>query len=160
HGYEAGLLFNCGYMANLGLLSAVAADEDLIFFDSAIHASSRGGIQLSQATAFPFKHNDVNHLEHRLKHCQTVGNRFICIESVYSTDGSKALLPEIVQLAKRYEAHLIVDEAHAVGVFGPEGRGLVAEYDLTADVFAQVVTFGKAVGTYGAIVLGTHLLKE
>jgi 8-amino-7-oxononanoate synthase len=160
HGYEAGVLFSCGYMANVGLLSAVATQEDIIFFDAAVHASTQDGIRLSRSKAFPFRHNNLEHLEGRLKKCSCRGNRFICIESIYSTDGSLAPLPQIHLLAKRYEAHLIVDEAHAVGVCGPKGRGLIAEHDLTSHVFAQVVTFGKAVGTYGAIILGSEILKQ
>lgn len=160
HGFEAGLLFNCGYMANLGLLSTIADKADFIFFDSKIHASTRDGICLSQANAFPFKHNDIAHLENRLKNCTTKGDRFICIESIYSTDGSIAPLEEICRLAKEYEAHLIVDEAHAVGAWGYQGRGLVAELNLCSSVFAQITTFGKAIGTQGAIVLGSQILKQ
>ncbi len=160
HGYETGLLFSCGYMANVGLLSAIAGADDVIIFDAKVHASTRDGIRLSRANAFPFRHNDLEHLETRLKSCTLSGDRFICIESIYSTDGSIALLPEICLLAKKYEAHLIVDEAHAVGACGPNGRGLVAERNLTSQVFAQVTTFGKAIGTYGAIVMGNHTLKQ
>jgi 8-amino-7-oxononanoate synthase len=160
HGYEAGLLFSCGYMANVGLLSAITNQESVIFFDAVVHASTHDGIRLSRAKAFPFKHNDLEHLENRLKTCSSQGDRFICIESIYSTDGSMAPLTEISQLAREYEAHLIVDEAHAVGGCGPKGRGLIAEHHLTAHVFAQVTTFGKALGTYGAIVLGNLTLKQ
>jgi 8-amino-7-oxononanoate synthase len=160
HGFEAGLLFNCGYMANLGLLSTIAGKDDCVFFDSRIHASTHDGICLSKAHAFPFKHNDVAHLENRLKNCTVKGSRLICIESIYSTDGSIAPLMEICRLAKEYDAHLIVDEAHAVGVWGNQGRGLVAEQNLSSYVFAQINTFGKAVGTHGAIVLGSQLLKQ
>lgn len=160
HRYEAGLLFNCGYMANLGLLSALGGDDDVIFFDAKVHASTHDGIRLSRSKALPFRHNDLEHLADRLRNCSNRGARFVCVESIYSTDGSKAPLSDLCQLAKTYEAHLIVDEAHAVGVYGPAGRGLVAEHHLTADVFAQVVTFGKALGTYGAIVLGSMALKQ
>lgn len=160
HGYEAGLLFGCGYMANVGLLSAITNKESAIFFDAAVHASTRDGISLSRAKAFPFGHNDLKHLENRLKAISSQGQRFICIESIYSTDGSMAPLIEISQLAKKYDAQLIVDEAHAVGVCGPKGRGLIAEHNLTDHVFAQITTFGKALGTYGAIVLGSHVLKQ
>ena len=160
HGYDAGLLFSCGYMANVGLLTAITHQESVIFYDAAVHASTHDGIRLSQAKAFPFRHNDLEHLENRLKSCSAEGDRFICIESIYSTDGSMAQLPAISQLAREYEAHLIVDEAHAVGACGPKGRGLVAEHNLTAHVFAQVTTFGKALGTYGAIILGNHTLKQ
>jgi 8-amino-7-oxononanoate synthase len=160
HGYETSVLFGCGYMANVGLISAVASHECVIFFDAAIHASTRDGIRLSRAKAFAFKHNDVEHLERRLKNCSEKGERFICVESMYSTDGSIAPLVEICRCAKKYAAHVIVDEAHATGVFGQGGRGLVFEYNLVHDVFAQITTFGKAVGVYGAVVLGSHFLKQ
>lgn len=160
HGYESGVLFSCGYMANVGLLSAIANQENAVFYDAAVHASTHDGIRLSRAKAFPFRHNDCEHLEKRLKSCLSRGDRFICIESIYSTDGSMASLTEISQLARKYGAHLIVDEAHAVGACGPKGRGLVAEAGIAAHVFAQVATFGKALGTYGAIVLGNHTLKQ
>lgn len=160
HGYEAGLLFSCGYMANIGLLSAIASQESVIFFDIGVHASTYDGICLSRAKAFPFRHNDLNHLEERLKNSSMQGDRFICVESVYSTDGSTVSLPQLCQIAKRYDAHIIVDEAHAVGIYGPKGQGLVAEYNLMDHIFAQVTTFGKALGSYGAIVLGNSTLKQ
>lgn len=160
HGFEAGLLFNCGYMANVGLLSTIADNEDCIFFDAKVHASTHDGICLSKAKAFPFKHNDTAHLEGRLKNCMTKGDRFICVESIYSTDGSMAPLSEICRIAKEYEAHLIVDEAHAVGAYGCQGSGLVTEQNLGSDVFAKIITFGKALGTHGAIILGSQTLKR
>lgn len=160
HGYTSGTLFNCGYMANLGLLSAIASENDTIFFDAQIHASMRDGLKLSQAAALPFKHNDAEHLEKRLKNSSANGNHFICIESIYSTDGLQAPLQKICALAKQYGAKLIVDEAHAVGIHGPQGKGLVAENELGSLIFAQVITFGKALGTHGAIVLGDSQLKE
>lgn len=160
HGYEAGLLFSCGYMANLGLLSTIAGEEETFLFDTGVHASMHDGMRLSRALALPFRHNDLEHLEQRLKHRSSRGECLICIESIYSTDGSLAPLREICQLARQYDALVIVDEAHAVGVYGSGGRGLVAEHRLTAEIFAQVVTFGKALGTYGAIVLGSERLKQ
>lgn len=159
HGFETGLLFNCGYMANVGLLSAIAKEEDSIFYDMQVHASTHDGMRLSKTQPIPFKHNDLNHLEERLKN-RSHGNAYICIESVYSTDGSHAPLKEMCDLADRYGAHIVVDEAHAVGVLGPQGKGLVAEYGLIHRVFAQVTTFGKALGGYGAIVLGSQILKQ
>ncbi|MBS0645541.1 MAG: aminotransferase class I/II-fold pyridoxal phosphate-dependent enzyme [Verrucomicrobia bacterium] len=160
HGFKSGLLFNCGYMANVGLLSSVATHEDVIFFDAHIHASTRDGITLSRAQAFPFRHNDLEHLEKRLKNCTGKASRFLCIESLYSTDGSKAPLTDMAALSKKYDAKLIVDEAHAVGVMGPDGLGLVAEHALQHDTFAQIVTFGKALGVSGAIVLSSDLVRQ
>lgn len=160
HGYEAGLLFNCGYMANVGLLSAISQSEDLIFFDQHIHASMGDGMRLGQAHRLPFRHNDVAHLKRRLRASKGTGNRFICVESIYSTDGSVAPLLEICQLAKEHNAHVIVDEAHAIGIHGLFGYGLVEKEKLSSQIFAQINTFGKALGTYGAIVLGSNDLIQ
>lgn len=157
HGYKAGLLFNCGYMANSGLISTIAKNKDCILYDSAVHASTFEGIKLSSASAFPFRHNDLEHLESRLQKRKSP-NCFICIESIYSTDGSIAPLKEIYLLSLKYNAYLIVDEAHAIGVTGPLGRGLVAENHLNGKIFAQINTFGKAMGNQGAIVMGSEQL--
>lgn len=156
HGFESALLFGSGYMANVGLLSSLG--ETTILFDASSHASVRDGIALARAKALAFRHNDLNHLEMRLQSCK--GSCLIVVESVYSTDGSKAPLKEVSLLAKQYGARLVVDEAHAVGVYGKEGRGLVEEYGLIDAVFAVVVTFGMALGVYGAAVLGKEALKE
>lgn len=160
HGYEAGLIFGSGYLANIGLISAVAQKEDLILYDFDIHASIHDGMTLSKAHKQPFFHNNLNHLESRLKKCKKYGSVFICIESVYSTDGSLAPIDLISQLANRYGAHLIIDEAHAIGIYGPMGKGLTFATNHTSNVFAQIVTFGKALGSYGAIVLGSARLQE
>lgn len=155
HGAQAGLLFNSGYDANLGLFSCLPQRGDTIITDELVHASIIDGARLSYANRYTFKHNDLNSLEDKLK--QARGSCFIAIESVYSMDGDTAPLAEISALAETYNAHLIVDEAHAVGVFG---KGLVDAHNLQNKVFAMVVTFGKALGTHGAIVLGSNLLRE
>lgn len=156
HSFEAGLLFSCGYLANLGLLSSL---EDTIIHDISVHASTYDGMRLSKARITPFRHNDMHHLEVRLKNAPK-GKIFVCVESVYSTDGSFAPLEDIVCLCNKYGALLIVDEAHAVGLFGSHGQGLTYEKNLTSHVFAQVTTFGKAPGIQGAIILGSHKLKQ
>lgn len=158
HGFEKGILFNCGYMANMGLASSITTALDTVFFDTFIHASTKEGLKLGKAQAFPFYHNDLDHLEKRLR--KRKGHAYIFVESLYSTDGSIAPLKELAQLAYYYDARLIVDEAHAVGVFGKEGKGLVHEMGVTDKVFALVVTFGKALGTFGSIVLGNQALKD
>ncbi len=154
HGYEAALLFNCGYMANLGLLSSIAQKNDVVLFDTHIHASMRDGIALSKAQAFPFKHNNLVHLEQRLKKTAAQRKIFICIESIYSTDGAKSPWKDIKALATQYGARLIVDEAHATGLFGEEGKGL------TKKNYAHIVTCGKALGAQGAFVLCGQDVKE
>jgi 8-amino-7-oxononanoate synthase len=157
HEAEAGLLFNSGYDANVGLFSSVAKKEDTLICDELIHASIIDGCRLSYANRFRFAHNDTEDLEKKLKNTGK-GNVFVAVESVYSMDGDMAPLNDIVALCKRYEANLIVDEAHATGVFGRQGRGFVHELGLQADVFARVHTFGKAIGSHGAIITGSKTL--
>jgi 8-amino-7-oxononanoate synthase len=159
HGFEAGLLFSCGYMANAGVLSCLASSNDRIFYDTHIHASTCDGIRLSRAAAYPFRHNDVGHLDNRLKHSSASGKRLVCIQSVYA-DGSLAPLEKLSSLCIDYGADLIVDEAHAVGVFGYHGEGLTSERKVTGSIFAQITTFGKGLGVYGAVVLGSSILRE
>ncbi|MCE5316575.1 MAG: pyridoxal phosphate-dependent aminotransferase family protein [Parachlamydia sp.] len=160
HGFETATLFNCGYMANIGLHSAIASDDSIFIFDAHVHASVRDGLRLSRARSFPFRHNDLDHLHIRLKSLSAKGRCFITIASLYSTDGSQAPLRAISDLAQQYGALLIVDEAHAIGALGPSGRGLVAEQRINAKIFALIVTFGKALGTSGAMILGSSLLQK
>jgi 8-amino-7-oxononanoate synthase len=155
HDAEAGLIFNSGYDANLGLFSCLPQRGDTIITDELIHACIIDGARLSHANRYTFKHNDLNSLEDKLK--RATGNCYIAVESVYSMDGDSAPLVEMIALAETYDAHLIVDEAHAVGVFD---KGLVNALNLQDKVFARIVTFGKALGAHGAIVLGSGLLKE
>lgn len=162
HHSEAALLFNCGYMANLGLISAfgnLAARGATVFYDIAVHASVHDALRLGRFEAYPFRHNDLEHLKNRLEKKRSA-IALVCIESVYSMDGSIAPLCEIAQLCIQHRAQLIVDEAHAVGVFGPEGRGYVVEKGLEGCTFARVITFGKALGSYGAAVLCSSTLKD
>lgn len=158
HDAPAGLIFNSGYDANLGLLSSLAQRGDTIIADELIHASLIDGARLSYANRFSFKHNDLQELEAKLKIAK--GNIYVLTESVYSMDGDIAPLQEISSLCKRYQANLIVDEAHALGIFGDHGRGLVQMLGLEQAVFARIVTFGKALGCHGAIVLGSSDLRQ
>jgi 8-amino-7-oxononanoate synthase len=158
HQSEAGLIFNSGYDANLGLLSCVPQRGDTILYDYLSHASIRDGIRLSLAQSFSFLHNDVADLEKKLQ--QASGNIFVVTESVFSMDGDLAPLRAMVALCKKYQAHLVVDEAHATGVVGEKGEGLVQQLGLQNDCFARINTFGKGIGAHGAIVLGTGKLRE
>lgn len=158
HQAEAGLIFNSGYDANIGLLSSVPQKGDTIIYDYLCHASIRDGIRLSFADAFSFLHNDCSDLEKKMQSAK--GQIFVITESVFSMDGDLAPLKEISQLCEKYAAALIVDEAHATGVIGESGKGLVNELALTDKVFARVHTFGKALGCHGAIVLGSITLKN
>ncbi|MEH3115987.1 aminotransferase class I/II-fold pyridoxal phosphate-dependent enzyme [Pedobacter terrae] len=158
HQAESGLIFNSGYDANVGLLSSVPQRGDTIITDELIHASIIDGCRLSHATRFKFYHNNINDLESKLKLAK--GNIFVVVESVYSMDGNIAPLLALSDLCERYKANLIVDEAHATGIFGANGRGLINQLNLTKQVFARIVTFGKALGVHGAIVLGSQNLRQ
>ncbi|HVA98155.1 MAG TPA: pyridoxal phosphate-dependent aminotransferase family protein [Bacteroidia bacterium] len=157
HKAEAGLIFNSGYDANIGLFSSLPKDS-IVIYDELIHASVHDGIKLSKTISLRFSHNDLFHLEERLKNSN--GIIFVAVESVYSMDGDFSPLKEISALCEKYKAHLIVDEAHATGIFGKKGEGKVVELNLQKKVFARVHTFGKALGCHGAIVLGNHLLRN
>lgn len=157
---ESALLFNSGYDANLGLISAIASREDIIIHDEYVHASLRDGISLSRAKAWSFDHNDPKALEEKLilAHKQKRnGEVFIAIESLYSMDGDIPDLTVFTKLAEDYGAHLIVDEAHAAGVYG---KGFGVEQNSGQHVFARIITFGKAFGAHGAAILGSKTLKE
>jgi 8-amino-7-oxononanoate synthase len=156
HQSPAALIYNSGYDANIGLFSSVPQKGDTIIYDQLIHASIRDGIRLSKAQAFSFAHNDVHDLQKKLKHAE--GNIFVAVESVYSMDGDMAPLADFSALCDKFNAHLIVDEAHATGVVGEKGEGLVQHLKLQC--FARVHTFGKAVGCHGAVVLGSENLRN
>lgn len=158
HNAQCGLIFNSGYDANIGLLSSIPQRGDTIITDELIHASLIDGARLSHAERFKFKHNNIVDLESKLKNAK--GLVYVVIESVYSMDGDIAPLLAINNLCNQYHANLIVDEAHATGIFGNQGRGLVSLLNLENDIFARVVTFGKAIGAHGAIILGSHTLRK
>jgi 8-amino-7-oxononanoate synthase len=160
HKAEAGLIFNSGYDANTGLLSCVPQKNDVIIYDQLSHASLRDGIRLSFATAFSFFHNNLNDLEKKLKAASDARQKFVVTESVFSMDGDMAPLKKISDLCEKYNAALIVDEAHATGVIGLKGEGLVQQLDLENKCFARIHTFGKACGVHGAIILGSEKLKK
>ncbi len=155
---EKTLLFNAGYNANVGVLSAIPQKGDTILYDALIHASLKDGARLSFADRLSFKHNDLEDLERKIKKAK--GDLFIVVESIYSMDGDKAPLKEIVALAKRYEACIIVDEAHSTGTVGLQGRGLVHEENLQDEVDIRIHTFGKAMGIHGACVAGSAMLID
>jgi 8-amino-7-oxononanoate synthase len=160
HQSDAALLFNSGYDANLGLFSSLLQRNDMVFFDQLSHASIRDGIQLSPAKSVAFKHNNLSHLEQKLiKQTKSHGKNeiYVVTESVFSMDGDSPDLMKLCQICEKYNANLIVDEAHALGVFG---YGLVQSLNLTDAVFARVITFGKALGCHGAVVLGSINLRK
>jgi len=155
HGTEAALLFNSGYAANLALFSSLAQRGDTIIMDELIHASVIDGSRMGLGKRLKFKHNNLESLEEKLK--VATGICYVAVESLYSMDGDQAPLRAIQHLCSTYNALLIVDEAHAFGVFG---KGLVAQNGLSNQIFATLFTFGKALGAHGAVVTGGHLLRN
>lgn len=155
HSAEAALLFNSGYDANLGFFSAVPQRGDTIFYDRLIHASIRDGIRLSTAQSRAFRHNDVDDLRRQL--AEAKGTVFVAVESVYSMDGDMAPLVELAGLCREEGLHLVVDEAHAIGVFGEKGEGLVTDPEAC---YARIYTYGKAMGCHGAAIAGSSLLSD
>lgn len=161
HSAESALLFNSGYDANVGLLSSIAGKRDLILYDELIHASIHDGIRMGYANYYKIKHNDVEHLRRLIdRNKERVDNIFVVVESVYSMDGDCAKLKEMVQLCDNKKVFLIVDEAHAIGIFGKNGRGLCNELGVEEKCFARLYTYGKAMGCHGAAIVGNHQLRD
>lgn len=163
HNASAALIFNSGYDANLGLLATVPQRGDIILYDEFIHASIRDGIQLSNAKSYKFKHNDLEDLEALLKryhekHTEEGQEIYVISESIFSMDGDMPDLKKMTTLCSTYNARCIIDEAHAVGVLGNNGLGVVQALELENAVFARIITFGKALGAHGAVILGNEPL--
>lgn len=155
-GFEAALLFGAGYLANIGLVPALVGHGDVIFADRLVHASLIDGCALSRAELIRFTHNSIDDLEQRLnRHCaaKPSGRRLILTESVFSMDGDIAPLSQLVELAEKFEAMIVVDEAHALGVHGPGGKGLVNALGLCSKVTAVTATLSKSFASYGGLVL-------
>ena len=163
HGFESALILSSGFSANSGLLKSIASKNDTIIYDSLSHASIVDGAKESNAKhTWSFAHNDVTDLEAKIKNAQQLAPEtqiFVVTESVFSMDGDFAPLTEIAEACQTYGAYLIVDEAHALGLFGKNGNGRVYELGLEDKVFAVIVTFGKALGSHGAAILGSEELK-
>lgn len=150
------LVFNSGYDANVGFFSAVPQRGDTVIYDEYIHASIRDGIRLSYCESYSFRHNDIEDLKRKIK--LSKGTVYVSVESLYSMDGDISPIKEIALLCNEFDAYLIIDEAHAAGVFGEHGRGLVDQLEINHLVFARLVTFGKAFGSHGAAILGSENL--
>ena len=155
---ESTLIFNSGYAANVGVLSSIPQKGDTILYDELIHASLKDGARLSFATRIPFKHNDIEDFENKIK--KASGDVFVVLESIYSMDGDKAALKELVRIAKQYKACVIVDEAHSTGTCGIMGQGLVVEEGIADLVDIRIHTFGKAMGIHGACVAASKLIVD
>lgn len=152
---DRAILFNSGYHANLGVITSLANRQSLILADKLCHASILDGIQLSRAKLIRFRHNDLNHLETLL--CQARQACFIITESIFGMEGDISPIHHIAALAKKYNATLIVDDAHGIGVLGQRGRGIREWYNLTqADIPCLITPLGKAFASSGALVSGSH----
>jgi len=157
---EAALVFSTGYQANVGVLTTLVGPEDVVLSDELNHASIIDGCRLSRARVVVYRHNDLEHLEDCLAETDGMRRRIVVTESVFSMDGDRAPLIDIADLCDRFGAWLMVDEAHAAGVFGPRGAGLAAECGITDRVAVHVGTLGKALGSFGAYVAGSRRLIE
>ncbi len=152
------VLFNAGYDANIGIMACIADRNDTIIYDELSHASIRDGIRLSISRSFSFAHNNLDDLKKKI--VQATGQIFIVTESIFSMDGDVAPLKDMAEIAKSTGAYLIVDEAHAVGIFGSKGSGLVNELGLSDEVFIRIVTFGKGAGMHGAAAICSDDVKK
>jgi 8-amino-7-oxononanoate synthase len=160
-GKEAALVFNSGYQANVGILSALYGKGDCIFSDRLNHASIIDGITLSQAEMFRFQHNDAAHLEDLLRKERGKYNKALIItESIFSMDGDRAPLKELVCLKEKYNCSLMVDEAHATGIFGDNGAGVVRQEGLEKKVELIMGTFSKALAGFGAYLAASGTIVE
>ncbi len=161
HSGESALLFNSGYDANLGFYSCVPQKNDLIIYDEYVHASMIDGIRSSLADSLKFRHNQLEDLLVKFsRKSKDYHSVFVAVESVYSMDGDFAPLRELAELCRSREWNLCVDEAHAGGVFGKQGRGLLNELNLESVCFARLYAYGKAFGSHGASIVGSSLLRE
>lgn len=158
---EKALLFNSGYHANVGITSSIAGKSDVIFSDKLNHASIIDGMRLSAGKFFRYKHNDMESLERLLiRERKNFNNAIIVTESVFSMDGDIANLKKLVELKNKYNCLLMVDEAHAFGVFGEKGCGVCEELEILTEIDLLVGTFGKSIGSMGAFTVGNKVLIE
>ncbi|MET0752103.1 MAG: 8-amino-7-oxononanoate synthase [Pyrinomonadaceae bacterium] len=157
---ERALYFNSGYQANIGILQAFLEDSDVVFSDEFNHASLIDGIRLSKCRKIIFRHLDVENLEKLLKETSSEGQKFLVTESLFSMDGDIAPLDKYAAICRRTNTNLIVDDAHAVGVYGEKGSGLIEEFGIENQVFLSVNTAGKSLGVAGAFVAGESFAIE
>lgn len=157
---EASLVFQSGFTTNQGVLSSILGKEDVVISDELNHASIIDGIRLTKAARKIYKHSDMNSLEKELKESGDYRTRLVVTDGVFSMDGDIAPLPEIVELAEKYNALVMVDDAHASGVLGKNGRGTVNHFGLDGRVHIQVGTLSKAIGVLGGYVASTETLRQ
>lgn len=160
HGVEEAFVVHSGYMANMGLCSHLTEESDVLLWDEGVHTSVSHSLPLIKGRQHAFRHNDMEHLEALLAHYRqaTSGRLFIFVCSMYSFRGTCAPLEELLFLSRKYHAQLVVDEAHAMGIFGQKGRGLCAQWGYE-NFYAIVVTYSKALGCVGAAILSSVEVK-
>jgi len=162
HHADTALVFNSGYDANIGFFSSVPQRGDIVIFDELVHASIRDGMQMGHAKSYKFAHNDIEDLSRHIERSRNMDGSteiYIVTESVFSMDGDSPDLRGMAKLCKENNCFLVVDEAHATGVFG-KGTDLISELGLETEVFARIITFGKAMGCHGAAILGSRPLTD
>lgn len=158
HQAESALLFNSGFDANYGLFSTLPYKGDTVLYDQMVHASIHDGMRHSKANCVAFAHNDATDLEAKLQ--LATGVKYVVVESLYSMNGDFSPLTDLAMLCEKYEAALIVDEAHTFGLCGNQGQGRVQDLNMTKKCFARIITYGKAAGVAGACIVGCKSLKE
>ncbi len=156
YGMEHCMVFSTGYQANLGMISALGGKDDYILIDADSHASIYDGCSMSNATIVRFKHNDVDHMERRLKRLPADAGKLVVIEGIYSMLGDAAPVKELLEVAKKYNCMTLVDEAHSMGFCGENGRGVAEELGVEHLVDFYVGTFSKSVGTVGGFAVSNH----
>lgn len=156
-GKEECLVFSTGFFANLGTVGCLTGRQDYIIYDELAHASIVEGIKVSLSTHLKFRHNDMASLERQLRRCEPDRIKLIVVDGVYSMEGDVCLLPEIVALAHQYNASVMVDEAHGLGVFGPEGRGVCNHFGLQHEVDIIMGTFSKSLASIGGFIATDHV---
>lgn len=160
HNSKSALVFNSGYDANIGFFSSVPQRGDIILYDELVHASIRDGIKMSNAKSYKFKHNNIEDLYTYIERSRNMNDSeiYVVTESVFSMDGDSPDIKALADFCAKNGCYLVIDEAHETGIFG-NGKDLVCQLGLEEKVFARIITFGKALGSHGAVILGSHDLK-
>ncbi len=159
-GYERALMFTSGYMANIGIVNTLTGEGDVIFSDALNHSSIVDSTRLSRARKVLYRHLDMDDLERRIRRDRSKGNRFVITETVFSMDGDVAPLDRLLEIKRKYGVVVIIDEAHATGVFGERGIGVEEVYNLRGRMDVQMASMGKSLGSFGAVALSNGTIRE
>ena len=159
-GKEAAVCFSTGFQVNLGSVSALCGRNDYLILDQLDHASIIEGSRLAFGKTLKYKHNDMESLEQKLKFCNPSSMKLIVVDGIFSMEGDIVRLPEIVELAQKYNADIMVDDAHALGVIGEQGRGTASHFGLTDKVSLIMGTFSKSFGSLGGFIAGSNIVID